>query len=116
MRRGRLLPVAVAAAALISGWLPSIAVAGAGAAEVVVEIRDNKFIPAEVTIKIGTTVRWVNEERRTSHSVLFLGAGGFESERMFPGESWQRRFDTPGVHAYTCGPHPEMKGRVEVTP
>jgi len=34
---------------------------------------------------------------------------------MFPGESWQRTFDNAGTYPYTCGPHPEMKGRVEVT-
>ena len=81
-----------------------------------VDIRDYKFIPESHKVKVGTTVRWTNHEKRTTHSVLFTGDGGFESERMFPGESWQRTFDKPGVYAYTCGPHPEMKGRIEVTP
>lgn len=79
-----------------------------------VGIREYKFEPAELKIKVGTTVKWINQEKRTSHSVLFTGPAGFESERMFPGESWQRTFDKSGTHAYTCGPHPEMKGRIEV--
>lgn len=38
-------------------------------------------------------------------------------DRMkFVGESWSRRFDRPGSYPYTCGPHPEMKGLVEVVP
>lgn len=96
-------------AALVSG------VAGlALAAEHVVDIRDSKFVPEISRIKTGDTVRWINQERRTSHSILFLGAGGFESERFFPGDSWQRTFDKPGRYEHSCGPHPEMKGVVEV--
>ena len=78
-------------------------------------IQDYKFIPALLTVKAGTTVKWTNREKRTTHSVLFSGPGGFESERFFPGESWQRRFDTPGSYPYGCGPHPEMKGVIVVT-
>lgn len=80
-----------------------------------VRIADYKYAPADLQIRAGTTVRWINAEKRTSHSVLFTGPGGFESDRIFPGESWQRVFDKPGTHEYTCGPHPEMKGRIEVT-
>lgn len=79
-----------------------------------VQMRDYKFEPAELRIKTGTAVRWTNAEKRVSHSVLILGADGFESDRMFPGESYQRVFDKPGRYPYTCGPHPEMKGVVEV--
>ena len=79
-----------------------------------VGIKDYQFEPAELKIKAGTTVKWVNNEKRTTHSVLFTGPGGFESERFFPGESWQRAFDKPGVYPYSCGPHPEMKGMIEV--
>jgi plastocyanin len=74
-----------------------------------------KFIPETLTVKAGTTVKWVNHERRNNHSVLFP-AESLESERFFPGESWSRTFDKPGNYAYTCGPHPEMKGLVEVLP
>jgi plastocyanin len=35
---------------------------------------------------------------------------------MFQGDSWERKFDKPGTYRYTCGPHPEMNGVVEVTP
>ncbi len=38
-----------------------------------------------------------------------------KSDRMFPGESWQRTFDKLGTYPYTCGPHPEMTGVVEVS-
>jgi plastocyanin len=80
-----------------------------------VSIAEYKYEPAELTIKAGTTVKWTNNEKRVSHSILFLGEGGFESDRFFPGESWERTFDKPDTYLYSCGPHPEMKGRIEVT-
>lgn len=86
-------------------------------AETVVEVGIAKmqFVPQRVKVKPGTTVKWVNNEKRTSHSILFEKEGLPESERFFPGESWQRTFDKPGLYPYICGPHPEMTGVVEVT-
>ena len=81
-----------------------------------VSIDDYKFKPERLTVKAGATVKWTNNEKRTSHSVWFKNAGEPESERFFPGESWQRTFDKPGTYPYTCGPHPEMKGVIEVVP
>lgn len=116
-RRRWLLLLAAAPALAAAQPAASGAPASAGGGTVVeVGILDYKFTPPQLTIKVGTTVRWLNQEKRTTHSVLFTGAGGFESERFFPGESWQRRFDTPGRFEYSCGPHPEMKGRIDVEP
>lgn len=81
-----------------------------------VSIQHYRFEPALVRIRAGDTVKWINQEKRTSHSVLFSAEQGGESERLFPQESWQRRFDTPGRYPYNCGPHPEMTGAVEVLP
>lgn len=86
----------------------------AGADTVEVGIAEYRYDPPVLTITVGTTVRWVNHEQRTSHSILFTGDGGFESDRFFPGESWERTFDTPGRYPYSCGPHPEMHGVIEV--
>ena len=83
----------------------------------VVEVRvaNYLYLPSEIAVKVGTAVRWTNDEKRVSHSILFRGPQGFESERFFPGESWQRVFDKPGRYEYSCGPHPEMRGVVVVT-
>ncbi|MCC7150576.1 MAG: cupredoxin domain-containing protein [Rubrivivax sp.] len=88
--------------------------ARAAGSVVVVEIRDYKYIPQNLTVKAGTTVRWVNAEKRTTHTVRFDGPDGMESERLFPGDTFERRFDKPARYAYICGPHPEMKGLIEV--
>ena len=79
-----------------------------------VVIQNYRYQPQVVRIKVGDTVKWVNREKRTSNSVVCPVEQGGESERFFPEESWQRRFDAPGRYPYHCGPHPEMTGVVEV--
>ena len=102
-------------AATLLVWLPWTG--SAPAAETVEVVIDQmKFLPAQLKVKAGTTVRWVNKERRTNHSVWFQKEGLPESERFFPGESWSRTFAKPGVYPYICGPHPEMTGVIEVLP
>lgn len=88
---------------------------GAAAAEHEVQIVQYTYTPAELKIKVGDTVTWVNGEKRVSHSVLFTGSGE-ESERFFPGERWSRTFDQPGRVEYRCGPHPEMLGVIVIEP
>ena len=87
----------------------------AAAAEVEVAIANMRFDPPSVKVKAGTTVTWVNHEKRTNHSVLFEQENGLESDRLFPGETWPRTFERPGAYPYSCGPHPEMRGLIEVT-
>ena len=88
--------------------------AAAAQKPVEVTIREYRFTPQEVRIKTGDTVKWINTEKRTSHSVLFPAESGLESERLFPDESWQRTFKQPGTYKYRCGPHEEMTGTVIV--
>lgn len=81
-----------------------------------VKIEKMEFVPQNVKIKVGTTVTWINMEKYNNHSVYFQQESLPESDRLFPGETWQRTFDKPGLFPYICGPHPHMTGTVEVTP
>ena len=83
--------------------------------EVLVIIQNYTFIPQDVIIKHGQTLRWENREKRQYHSVWFEALGEEEPEDyLFPEDSYERRFDKPGVYLYRCGPHPEMLGTVTV--
>ncbi len=76
-----------------------------------------EFCPAAITVKPGTTVRWVNVDKRTSHSVFVPDSGEPESDRAFPEEIIEMTFLTSGDHRYLCGPHWEthdMIGMVTV--
>ena len=79
---------------------------------VVVKMYKYTFCPRELTVKAGTTVHWINVDKRTSHSVWLKQAGEKESERMFPEEHWSFTFAAPGGYPYLCGPHGEQEGMV----
>lgn len=93
--------------------LAAAAHAAPPAAQVEVGITGYAFTPAELHIRVGDRVTWVNREKRVSHSIVFV-ADGEASERFFPGERWARAFAVPGRYEYRCGPHPEMHGVVIV--
>jgi plastocyanin len=79
------------------------------------------FSPAEVSIRVGGTVRWVNDDA-TYHTVtssdrldLRTPNGRFDAVLDTPGESFTYTFDAPGTYPYYCQPHAEfMAGTVQV--
>lgn len=79
-----------------------------------VEISKFKFIPAELTIHAGDSIKWINKEKRQYHSVWFESSGEPEPDYFFPDESYKKTFDQPGVYSYRCGPHPKMTGKITV--
>jgi len=88
----------------------------AGGDEPLVIIKDYKFIPQEIIIKKGQTLRWENQEKRQYHSVWFEALGEEEPEDyLFPEDTYERQFNQAGKFPYRCGPHPEMLGTVVVT-
>ena len=81
-----------------------------------ITIKDFKFVPQEITIKRGQTLRWENREKRQYHSVWFQALGEAEPEDyLFPDDIYEREFKQAGSFPYRCGPHPEMTGTVHVT-
>ena len=76
----------------------------------VVTMYDYSFCPREITVKVGETVRWVNVDKRTSHSVIVGSAP--ESERAFPQEHIEFTFLVPGPVDYLCGPHWERRDMI----
>ncbi len=80
---------------------------------VVVLMYKDTFCPQHVTVKRNTRLRWVNVDKRTSHSVWFKDAGRAESDRAFPEEFVEMIIDWPsGDYPYLCGPHWEREGMV----
>ncbi len=83
----------------------------------VVTMYKYNFCPAELTVPLGTTVRWVNVDKRTSHSVIVKESGEPESDRAFPEEFIEFTFLTDGPQDILCGPHwdtQNMIGRITV--
>ncbi|WP_246162356.1 plastocyanin/azurin family copper-binding protein [Roseovarius faecimaris] len=77
----------------------------------VVIMYEYSFCPREITVKVGETVRWVNVDKRTSHSVIVKGQP--ESDRAFPEEFVEFTFLTAApAEEYLCGPHWERRGMI----
>ncbi|MFQ5329923.1 MAG: plastocyanin/azurin family copper-binding protein [Thermodesulfobacteriota bacterium] len=76
----------------------------------------NLFLPANIVIKKGEVVRWVNSDK-VEHlvgSVPFIGRGGIMTPRVKPGESQEHRFEEAGEYYYVCFIHRVMYGKVTV--
>src|SRR5438876_7987546 len=95
------------------------ALAGAGFAVAslstlkLVNIKSTGFVPKNVTVAGGDTVRWKNVDT-VRHQVV-ANSGAFASGQLIPGASYSKRLDTPGTYGYHDALHPALKGTVKVT-
>jgi plastocyanin len=64
-------------------------------------------------VPVGGTITWSNQGSLL-HSAT-ASDGSFDSGLVPPGASATIEFDTPGIFAYSCSPHPWMKGTVVVS-
>ena len=89
-------------------------VPASAAGATVVFVRNFAFSPAQVTVKAGGRVAWVNcETNGESHTSTSDGAG-WDSPLLPPGGAFERAFPAVGAFSYHCEPHPFMTGRVTV--
>lgn len=81
-----------------------------------VAIKDFAFSPATITIKVGTTVTWTNQDS-AAHTVTSDSSSkeSFDSGSMAKGKTFSHTFKTAGTFDYICTFHPDMMGKVEVT-
>jgi plastocyanin len=76
-------------------------------------IQNFHFKPAEITIKRGTKVRWINKDMHP-HTATANNGKSFDSGHLDPGESYTHTFKSVGTKKYHCEIHPFMRGRVVV--
>jgi len=77
-----------------------------------VSIVSMSFSPATLTVSVGTTVTWTNNDNMT-HTVT-SDASGFDSGDITMGSKYSRVFSVAGTYAYHCTIHPSMKGTIVV--
>jgi plastocyanin len=70
------------------------------------------FAPNPITVAVGGTVTWMNNDSITHTSVANNGA--WSSGAIAPGGSFSAPFMTAGTFAYHCSIHPGMIGTVTV--
>ena len=71
------------------------------------------YSPVNYTVKVGTTVTWLNNDTAT-HTIT-ENNGLFGSGPLPPGATFSYTFIQPGTYQYSCLYHPWMTGKVVVT-
>ena len=80
--------------------------------ESTVTIKNFDYSPMALTVTVGTTVTWKNLDGEP-HTVV-NDAGMFRSAALDQNDSYQFKFDKPGVYKVFCGIHPNMKETITV--
>jgi plastocyanin len=93
-------------------------VTAANAAGKSATVKQFQFMPAELTVKAGTTVTWTNEDdilhTATSGATPGTADGKFDGPMDGRGKSFSHLFDQAGRHPYFCSRHNSMTGTVVV--
>jgi plastocyanin len=76
-----------------------------------IRIKNLAFDRENISVHIGSTVRWVNLDS-VPHRILF--EDGADSTVLAASQSWSRKFDEAGIYRYSCTIHPTMQGAVIV--
>lgn len=109
----------ILAAATLAVGVPSLSFALGAAgpsvrvAPAAVRISNFTFGPKAVTVKVGQTVTWTNDDD-IPHTVVATDKS-FRSKVIDTGQSFSFTFTKPGQFAYFCSLHPMMTGKVIVT-
>jgi amicyanin len=103
-----------ALAALIALMALLVMHGDANAADAQVKIANFTFEPPVLTVKVGTTVIWVNDDD-IPHLVSEKD-GKFRSSALDTDATFSQTFKDAGTIEYFCVLHPHMTGKIVVEP
>ena len=86
---------------------------GGGGGGTEVSMEGIAFVPAEVTVSVGGTVTWTNNDS-VAHDVTADSFSSGEPGGMAPGDTFEHTFEEAGNFDYVCTVHPGMEGTVTV--
>lgn len=78
-----------------------------------IDIKEFMYGPKDLTIAVGTTVTWVNDDQ-TVHTVVETHKL-FHSPALDTNDQFSYQFNTPGTFEYFCALHPQMIGKITVS-
>jgi len=79
-----------------------------------VTIDNFRFTPAEITVRPGATVTWVNKDDAPHTATAKGGKPAFDSGALDTDETYAFTFKAPGTYRYYCKIHPHMTATVIV--
>ena len=77
-------------------------------------MKNIQFAPKDVTVKVGQTVKWVNQDT-VDHNVTAKSGASFKSDLFGNGASYEWKATKAGTMKYVCTVHPGMDGTMTVT-
>jgi len=93
--------------------LAALMTPAADAATIDVDIVNFAFNPDTVTISVGDTVRWTNNDGAISYTATST-TGVFDSGTLGNGQQFSFTFTQAGIYPYHCSIHPSMTGTITV--
>ncbi|HWI72569.1 MAG TPA: plastocyanin/azurin family copper-binding protein [Baekduia sp.] len=100
----------IAAAAIAAGALAVPALAATKS----VQVKDNKFVANSITVKKGTTVKWVWKGKAPHDVTVTKGPAKFKSKVQTSG-SFSKKLTKKGTYSIVCTIHaPGMKMTIKV--
>jgi plastocyanin len=82
------------------------------AAATSVTIKDFAFAPRSISVHVGDSITWTNQD--SAPHTATANDGSFETGSLSKGKSGSHTFTKAGTFAYICAIHPSMKGTVTV--
>ena len=106
--------------AVLAGSVAAIAATGFGLANATtltptkhtVVIKKFRFMPDRITVRVGDTVEWINQDL-APHTAT-ADAGDWTTEMLKKGQSNTVTVTADMTGSYFCEFHPKMKGEVKV--
>jgi plastocyanin len=105
-------PLAAGVATLVAAG--AIAVPALAASSKTVQVKDNKFVANKITVRKGTTVKWVWKGKAPHNVTVTKGPKKFASRTMVKG-SFSKKLTKAGTYTILCTIHaPGMKMTITV--
>ena len=79
-----------------------------------VGMKDIKFVPEQITAKVGQKIVWTNNES-IPHNVTATDGADFESETLQEGDTFEYTAAAAGTIDYVCTIHEGQNGKITVT-
>jgi plastocyanin len=80
-----------------------------------ISITDNmQFDPEELTISVGDTVTWTNNDGMSHTATSTDGPEAFDSGNIGSGNTWSFTFTEAGTYEYKCNYHSSMTATIIV--
>ena len=95
---------------------PQTATTAASGDVVKVTMKDIKFVPADITVKVGQEIEWTNTDGQIPHTVTSTTKKAqFDSGNLEPGATFTYTPTVAGTIDYVCTIHSGQTGKITVT-